>query len=123
MGSARKAGRFPGQLSSGPCVWYARHMELHVSSKEAAATLDELLDRVSTAGDTVIVERDGRPVARLLPAEQSSTVGRVLTPADFDALRRLAEIGRSLNDGWAEAVEEGVRLANQPISVEDPWDR
>ena len=99
-------------------------MELHVSHKQAAASFDELLDRVSSGADTVVIERDGKPVGRLVPVVMTGTAPqRLLTADDIEALQELVETGRKLNDGWAEAVEEAQRLGNQPMSLEDPWDR
>ena len=99
-------------------------MELRISSQAAASSFDTLLDRVSSAGDTIVIERDGKPVGRLVPiAAESASTARPFTAEDIDAIAKLVEIGRELNDGWAEAVEEAVRLGNQPVSLENPWNR
>jgi prevent-host-death family protein len=99
-------------------------MELHVTSQEAAATLEDLLDRVSGGDTTVVIERDGRPVVKLIPVGQAPRqVGKLLTAGDIAAIDAAIRVGRELNDGWAEAVEEAIRLGNQPMSLEDPWDR
>jgi antitoxin (DNA-binding transcriptional repressor) of toxin-antitoxin stability system len=100
-------------------------MELRVSSQVAAASLDGLLDQVSSGTATeVIIERDGKPVGRLLPvAPGNISPARRLTADDIKAIAKLVETGRQLNDGWADAVEEAIRLGNQPVSLEDPWDR
>jgi len=55
----------------------------HVNLADAKARLSELVDRAE-AGETVEITRRGRPVARLVPAEQPKT------KIDVDALRALA---------------------------------
>jgi antitoxin (DNA-binding transcriptional repressor) of toxin-antitoxin stability system len=41
-------------------------MELRVSVEQAATSLGEMLERVNARGEAVIIERDGRPVGRLV---------------------------------------------------------
>ena|SRR5437870_10160374 len=99
-------------------------MELRVSNREAAAALDELLDRVSARGDTVVIEREGRPVGRLVSAADSVPGGAKGNGARA-SFRDLVELIRSsprLDDGWADAVEEAARLGNRPLAPEPPWD-
>ena len=94
-------------------------MELHVTSREAAASLEELLDRVSSRSDTVTIERDGQPVAKLVAVEDAVPLpGKLLTRDDIAAV--VQAVGR-LDDGWADAVEDAVRMGNVP--AESPWDR
>lgn len=88
-------------------------MEIRVSNIQAAKTLDELLDRVTGSGETVVIERDGKPAVQLVPAKKSDK-----TIADLVELLRSWE---PLNDGWAEGVEEAIRIGNQP--QENPWER
>ncbi len=90
-------------------------MEIRVSNIEAAKSLDELLDRAANSTDTVIIERDGEPVAHLIPAKKADA-----TVADLVGLLRT---WTPLNDGWAEGVEEAIRIGNTPMVVEDPWER
>jgi len=98
-------------------------MELRVSNRQAAASLDQLLDRVSGQGDTVIIERDGRAVGRLVSADPASA--RASGNGAGASFRELVEVLRSLpasDDGWADAVEEAARLGNRPPPTESPWD-
>lgn len=88
-------------------------MELHVTSQEAASTLDELLDRVG-AGESVVIEREGKVVARLIRPEPKGGTGR-------DLVELLRFMPRA-NDGWAEGVEQAIRLGNQPVELPE-WDR
>jgi antitoxin (DNA-binding transcriptional repressor) of toxin-antitoxin stability system len=94
-------------------------MELHVTSQEAASTLDDLLDRVR-AGESVVIERDGQPVVRMVPL---TPAGSNLTHEDVAAIQNAIERGRELDDGWADAVDDARRLGNQPPRRKDPWDR
>lgn len=59
-----------------------------VSVHEAKTHLSRLL-RKATAGEEVVITRSGRPVARLVPIEQSRPLfgvdeGRFVVPEDFD---------------------------------------
>ena len=84
---------------------------------EAAASLDRLVERVNAQGDVVIIERDGKAVGRLIPATER---GRVLTQDDIASI---ADAIGHLDDEWADAAEEAVRLGNTPMSAESTWDR
>jgi antitoxin (DNA-binding transcriptional repressor) of toxin-antitoxin stability system len=67
-------------------------MARHISSEKARANWRELLDAVA-GGDTVIIERYGRPVAALTPHREEST-NSVREPApgyDVDSLNALKE--------------------------------
>ncbi len=100
-------------------------MELHITSREAAATLEELLDRVSGKGDTVVIEREGKPPVQLVSTSPTNAPPS-LAGASTGTMADLVEILRAWprqDDGWAEGVEEAVRFGNQPMSLEDPWDR
>lgn len=90
-----------------------RDMELRISVEQAAASLDALLDRVNASGESVIIERGGKPVGRLTPTSQ----------ATMSNLVGLLESWQKSDDGWADAVEEAVRAGNQPLIPESPWDR
>src|SRR5687768_11798437 len=100
-------------------------MELHVTSQEAAATLEQLLDRVSDGVTTVVIERDGRPVGHIVAAAPTgtSTTPPVAIAGTMEDLVQVLKAWPRLDDGWAEGVEEAVRLGNQPMPAEDPWDR
>jgi prevent-host-death family protein len=61
----------------------------HVDVEEAQTHLSRLLRQVDE-GDEVVIERDGRPVARLVPLEPQGRrfggqlAGRLHVPDDFD---------------------------------------
>jgi antitoxin (DNA-binding transcriptional repressor) of toxin-antitoxin stability system len=92
-------------------------MEVRVSMTEAAASLDQLVERVNAHGDVVIIERDGKAVGRLVPPTER---GRVLTREDIAVI---TDAVSQLDDEWADAVEEAIKLGNTPMSAESPWDR
>jgi antitoxin (DNA-binding transcriptional repressor) of toxin-antitoxin stability system len=108
----------PETIARGQDKYYSGTMEMRVSSREAAASLEVLLDRVNGEGDTVVViERDGHPVAKLVPVRPQPGPGM-----GRDFVRLLQSLPKG-DDGWADAVEEAVRLGNQPVVPESPWDR
>lgn len=72
-----------------------RHIAAMVTNVQDAKThLSRLLARVE-AGETVVIARSGRPVAKLVPLESAPVprrfdflAGQIAVPADFD---RMAE--------------------------------
>ena len=64
---------------------------MNVSVYDAKTNLSRLLDRAAS-GEEVVITRNGRPVAKLVPAtpvrkprKLGSLKGRVRVPVDFDA--------------------------------------
>ncbi len=77
-----------------------------VRSSELQSQLVDLLDDVE-AGETIVITRDGRPVARMVPetpllsvgsasSESSSASDRRAKPEDIEAIERLRELRASL---------------------------
>ncbi len=58
-----------------------------VQSAEAKTHLPQLLDEVER-GETVVITRHGRPVARLVPDEDAQRTQRVKAIAEIDEIRR-----------------------------------
>jgi prevent-host-death family protein len=86
-------------------------MEHRISSTELVRRLGDILGRVRYRGDTFTVERNGDPVARLVPmADASPTSVR-------ESLRAWRGAGAH-EPGFAEALEEVARADRPP---EDPW--
>jgi len=118
--STRTLARLPN-FPPGSCT--ITGMELRVSNRQAAASLDQLLDRVSGQGDTVIIERDGRAVGRLVSADAASVrPGGNGAGASFRELVEVLRSSPASDDGWADAVEEAARLGNRLPPTESPWD-
>ncbi len=88
-----------------------------VSATEAAKNLGEVLARVREDRAVYVVERRGRPVARISPVED-----RVFTGADFVGLARSTS-DPSAGPEYARAVEEGVAFLNRAEVPKNPWER
>lgn len=82
-----------------------------ISATALARKLGDILGRVRYRGETFVIERNGRPVARLTPAERTegSSVG--------DALRAWRAAG-TVDSGFADDLERIGRLDRPPAS---PW--
>jgi len=81
----------------------------HVGMFEAKTHLSSLVDEVEK-GREVVITRHGKPVARLVPAEQRLSPAAVAKRQK--ALKELREIGRRLNlnlthDEIKRRIEEG----------------
>lgn len=86
-------------------------MDTPVSATDLARNLGDVLGRIRYRGESFLVERNGEPVARLVPLVErpTATLG--------DALRGWTAAGRADPD-LARALEE-VGAADRP--AEDPW--
>jgi prevent-host-death family protein len=84
-----------------------------VTATEAAKNFGELVDRVREAGIDVIVERQGRPMARIV-----SMSARRCTMGD---LVRWLEARRGPSDDYAAAVKAHIRAANRPRVPSARW--
>jgi prevent-host-death family protein len=71
---------------------------------EAKTHLSALLDKVA-AGEEVVITKHGRPVARLIPADQATRNDVDATIAQLRALRAGARLGT----GWKVLRDEGRR--------------
>jgi len=87
-------------------------MENRITATELARRLGDVLGRIRYRGDTFLVERNGVPVARLLPVAEPHppTLGDALDawraageadPEFADALERIAAADRAPGDPWA----------------------
>ncbi len=88
-----------------------------VSATEAAKKFGEVLARVREERAVYVVERRGKPVARISPVED-----RVFTEADFVELAR-ATADPSAGPEYARAVEEGIAFLNRAEVPKSPWER
>lgn len=88
-----------------------------VSATEAAKKFGEVLARVREDRAVYVVERRGKPVARISPVED-----RVFTLADFVELIRSGAIPPAGAE-YARAVEEGIAFFNRPELPKSPWER
>ena len=87
-------------------------MESRITATELVRRLGDVLGRIRYRGDTFLVERNGVPVARLMPVVEphSPTLGDALDawraageadPEFADALERIATADRAPGDSWA----------------------
>lgn len=87
-------------------------MENRITATELARRLGDVLGRIRYRGDTFLVERNGVPVARLLPVAESRppTLGDALAawraageadPEFADTIERIAAADRAPGDPWA----------------------
>lgn len=88
-----------------------------VSATEAAKKFGEVLARVREEHAVYVVERRGKPVARISPVEE-----KVFTEADFVELIRSGAIP-SAGPEYKRAVEEGIAFFNRPEVPKSPWER
>lgn len=88
-----------------------------VSATEAAKNLGEVLARVREDRAVYVVERRGKPVARIGPLED-----RVFTGADFVELARSTS-HPSAGPEYARAVQEGIAFFNRAEVPRSPWER
>ncbi len=77
------------------------NMDIRVSATELARRLGDVLGRIRYRGESFLVERNGEPVARVVPLIErpTSALGEVLAgwsaagPPDPDFARALEEVG------------------------------
>ncbi len=75
-----------------------------VQASEAKTHLPQLLDEVER-GETIVITRHGKPIARLVPDEDKRRAERVQAIAAIQALRR--RVGRAPIQELLDARHEG----------------
>ncbi|WP_250476027.1 type II toxin-antitoxin system Phd/YefM family antitoxin [Caballeronia sp. GAFFF1] len=80
-----------------------------ITATELARQTRQILDAVARDGETVIIERNNVPVARLLPAEQAMTAAQVLAGLPTNLTQQQAKAW--LSDSRAD-FDDALR---------DPW--
>lgn len=84
-------------------------METKISATELAKNLSDVLSRIRYRGERFVVERNGEPVAALLPA----TAARGVTVGEL--FERLRIIGRP-DEAFADDLE-AVQVAQAVVEV------
>jgi prevent-host-death family protein len=80
-----------------------------ITATELARQTRQILDTVARDGETVIIERNNTPVARLMPSEPVMTAAQAL--AGLPATLTPQQVETWLNESRAD-FDDGVR---------DPW--
>lgn len=88
-------------------------MRISISATEAARNFSELLNRVRYQHEHFVVERNGRPVCEVLPAEPASFNGA-------DLVQLLRSIPKP-DKGYLDAVEQVI--GKQPPVAQSQWER
>lgn len=86
-------------------------MELHIGATELARKLGDVLGKVRFRRDSFVIERNGEPVARLIPWPTTSDTTLA------EALRAWVESSEA-DPGFADDLER-VNRSDRPPS--DPW--
>lgn len=86
-------------------------MDIRVSATELVRSLGEVLGRVRFRGESFLVERNGEPVARVVPVPQ-----RQMTLGEFLELWYEAS---ATDPDFADDLDEVDRSDRPP---DDPWD-
>lgn len=86
-------------------------MITEVSAVNFRQNLGEMLNQVQYRNDSIIIKKDGKPVAALVDAEL------------FERIRRMSErfdaLSRRISDGWADVPEtEGIAEIEAAIAAE-----
>ena len=86
-------------------------MDIRVSATELARKLGDVLGRIRYRGDSFVVERNGEPIARVvpLPDRPTASLGEILQAWAAEGPPDV---------GFAKDLED-VTAADQP--AEDPW--
>ena len=86
-----------------------------VSATEAAKNFGELVDKVRESGAAYVVERKGRPIAKISPVAE-----RRCTERDLAAW---FETRRALSEKYVAAVTGHVKSVNRPRVPTSVWPR
>jgi len=93
-------------------IMYNTHMTNHrISATELARNLGDVLGRLRYRGDSFIVERNGTPIAQLLPLPE----GRLAT------LRDAASAWESAGVPEPEFADDLERIGAADLPPEDAW--
>ena len=89
------------------------YMRIRISATEGARKFSELMNRVHYRGESFVVERGGKPICEILPAQPVSFTGRQLV----DLLRALPK-----PDEEYLALTENLMAKQSPVG-KSRWPR
>ena len=84
-----------------------------ITATEAARKFSEILNRVAYKGESFVVERSGRPVCEIRPAEEEGISTQELV--------EILKSGPHPDKGYFDILEEITR--NQPTVAPSPWEQ
>ncbi len=91
-------------------------MKSTISVTEAVRNFADFINRIAYRGEHFVLERGGRPVARLVPVPQAGRLG--------DLPELMADVPR-LDPEESEALARELKEAAEslaPLSEGDPWE-
>jgi len=88
-------------------------MKTRVTATEAARKFSEILNRVAYKGESFVVERNGRPVCEIRPAQEQGISTQELV--------EILKSGPHPDKEYLDILEEITR--NQPMVAPLPWER
>ena len=86
-------------------------MEHRLSATELAKNLGDVLGRIRYMGDTFLIERNGSPVARIVPVTEHPPT----------SLREAVAAWRGAGEPDLEFADALVRVADADRPPESPW--
>lgn len=83
-----------------------------ITATELARNLRQVLDRLALGGEDLVVERNQRPIARLMPIPPRQT-----------ALEAMADLYRTLPESAGRGWLEDGRIQDDTLgeALRDPW--
>ncbi len=93
-------------------------MEKHISATDAVREFSELLNRVKFRGERYIIERSGKPVARIEPTDPSPRRRTLIELGGL--LDELPRLGNELESFAADI--EVIRKEQLRLPEKSPWE-
>jgi antitoxin (DNA-binding transcriptional repressor) of toxin-antitoxin stability system len=82
-----------------------------ITATELTRNTREILDRVSTRGETVTIERNHTLIAQIMPPQQTMTAAQAFAGLTFPILTKQQA------NSWLQESKEGFES-----TVRDPWE-
>jgi len=87
-------------------------MKTRITATEASRKFSEILNRVAYKGESFVVERSGRPVCEIRPAQEEGITTQELV--------EILKSGPHPDKAYLDILEE---TRNQPTVAPLPWER
>jgi len=89
-------------------------IEKAISVTEAARNFSDCINRAFYQGASFVLQKNGVPVARIVPAEGKAATGRDLAAALGPALRNV-HLGQNEATAWLHELEQARRTLRPPV--------